>query len=316
MGEDKGRRLVRTLLSTLLAAVILHYLGRSLARSWREAGVYHWSIDVPWLALSILLLALYFFLAPWLWKRVLRELGEEIGTGEACRVWYLSQLGKYVPGKIWFALGRIYLARRSGVSAVAASVSTILELMLVILAALGVFMLSLPFWPSALWAETFLVPLAVGVLLLLVHPRIFGVLLRLALRALRREPVTYRLTWAGLLTIAAGYAVTWLVYGAGIEVLLRAVRLEGAIVPDGRGTFARVLFFSGAAGVAWAIGFLSFFTPSGLGVREATLSYLLASQLPAPWPILLALAARIWMTFGEIGGAIAGGLLGRRRHEG
>ena len=52
--------------------------------------------------------------------------------------------------------------------------------------------------------------------------------------------------------------------------------------------------------LAWVIGFLSFLTPGGLGVREGLLSLLLSSYMPAPQATLIALICRVWMLSAEI----------------
>ena len=52
--------------------------------------------------------------------------------------------------------------------------------------------------------------------------------------------------------------------------------------------------------MAWAIGFLVFLTPGGLGVREGALALLLAPFLPSPLPAVVALLARLWWTVAEL----------------
>jgi len=315
MGGSRGGRLARAILSGAIAALILFFLVRSLRRSWNEAGVFDWGIDPGWLALSIVLLALYFFLAAWIWRLVLRALGEEIGLADACRIWYFSQMGKYVPGKVWFAVGRIVLCRQVGVGAAAASISTVLELLLVILAAAAVFLVSLPLWPSVDAKVLTLAPIGAAAIIVVLHPSVFSRILRWAAKVLRREPMSYPLRWRDLGIIVGAYAITWIVYGAGLECLLRAIRLGEAVAAPELALPGRILFFAGAAGVAWAIGFLSVITPSGLGVREATLGFFLNVHLAAPLPVLLALVARLWMTVGEIGSALVAFGLGGKRDE-
>ncbi|MCG9132147.1 flippase-like domain-containing protein [Candidatus Poribacteria bacterium] len=51
---------------------------------------------------------------------------------------------------------------------------------------------------------------------------------------------------------------------------------------------------------AWIIGFLSFLTPGGLGIREGLLGLLLANYMPAPQAVLVALLCRVWMLSAEI----------------
>ncbi|MDE0424208.1 MAG: lysylphosphatidylglycerol synthase domain-containing protein [Candidatus Poribacteria bacterium] len=51
---------------------------------------------------------------------------------------------------------------------------------------------------------------------------------------------------------------------------------------------------------AWIVGFLSFLTPGGLGVREGLLSLLLASYMPLSQATLVALFYRVWILSTEI----------------
>ncbi len=56
----------------------------------------------------------------------------------------------------------------------------------------------------------------------------------------------------------------------------------------------------GIYATAWTIGFLSFITPSGLGVREGMLSLLLTVYLPPATATLVALLSRLWSTLAEL----------------
>ena len=51
---------------------------------------------------------------------------------------------------------------------------------------------------------------------------------------------------------------------------------------------------------AWIVGFLSFLTPGGLGIREGLLGVLLANYLPASQATLVALLCRLWMLAAEM----------------
>jgi uncharacterized membrane protein YbhN (UPF0104 family) len=75
----------------------------------------------------------------------------------------------------------------------------------------------------------------------------------------------------------------------------------GPAAPDAVGAFA----------FAWAVGFLSFFTPSGLGVREVALAGLLASGLGGAEPALLAIGHRLVLTAAELALSAAAGISGR-----
>ncbi len=58
--------------------------------------------------------------------------------------------------------------------------------------------------------------------------------------------------------------------------------------------------FSTCYAFAWLVGFLSFLTPGGLGVREGLLGLLLANYMPTSQATLIALLCRVWMLSAEI----------------
>ena len=74
-----------------------------------------------------------------LWMYIIARFGYSVPYGRSLKVWLLSQAGRYVPGKVWFALGRIYLNEREGVPKSVTTVATALELVLVLASAVVVF---------------------------------------------------------------------------------------------------------------------------------------------------------------------------------
>jgi len=67
---------------------------------------------------------------------------------------------------------------------------------------------------------------------------------------------------------------------------------------------------------AWIVGFLSFLTPGGLGIREGLLSLLLSRYMPTPQATLVALLCRVWMLSAEIVLAGVAFMLNRTRTKG
>jgi hypothetical protein len=60
---------------------------------------------------------------------------------------------------------------------------------------------------------------------------------------------------------------------------------------------------------AGALGTLSIFAPSGLGVREGVLALLLTTYVVSPVAVLISLLARLWVTLGELVCALFGSRL-------
>ena len=57
----------------------------------------------------------------------------------------------------------------------------------------------------------------------------------------------------------------------------------------------------GINALSWAGGLLSVVTPAGLGVREGISGMLLSGVVDKPYPALIPLVARLWVTVGELG---------------
>jgi hypothetical protein len=154
-------------------------------------------------------------------------------------------------------------------------------------------------WPETLRALLWLAPL----LLILCSPPILRRSLNWLLRLLKRPPIDVTLTWGQVGAAMLGYAGVWLLMGSGFAFL------AGSITPITPAQFAALV---AAWAAAYVIGYLSLLTPSGLGVRELVMIVLLTPLFPAPVPTVIALAARVWMVFVEIGGA-AWALVARSR---
>lgn len=62
------------------------------------------------------LLALFFgtlgyFYYALLWRKTLQRMEVKLALFPALYIWFVSQLARYTPGKVWHLVGRTYLAR-------------------------------------------------------------------------------------------------------------------------------------------------------------------------------------------------------------
>lgn len=274
----------------------------------RQVGAlqrYSWHVT-PLAALgSIGLGAAYFVALALTWGLLLRKTsGAQFQLGTAASIWLSSMLTRYIPGNIWHILRRVFLSERLNVSKTQVIGSSAIEQLLVLIGALIVFGLSLPFWVASgdYWLWLLLIPLG----LVALHPRIFGGLLAWAARRVGRPELAWHYTMRDILQIAACYTGAFVLHGLGLFALLAGL---APTQPDD------VPVVVGAAALAWALGFLSFFTPSGLGVREAVLAALLLQIHPEPVAIVAALLFRLAQTLGEALALAAGWLYERVRHN-
>ena len=279
-----------------VAAIILFFIVRNLRAGLGELGEYDLRVNGWRVALAFSVFIVVFPVYARLWQYLLARFGYRIGFMRSMRIWFLSQAGRYVPGKVWFALGRIYLSERAGVPAAAASVALAVELLLVLGSSLVVFAVG-----AAAGQGGFAYPYSLALLLLpLVLVGIHPGVIRFVLRKLGRDLSGFKLTYSNALVLLLCYTGCWCVYGLGFYFIATSVDLgTGSPLAGPLGAFALVRQVSGINAISWSAGLLSIVTPAGLGVREGVSSVLLAPIFVKPYPSLIPLVARVWVTIAE-----------------
>src|SRR5205823_7156043 len=91
---------------TLLALAILSAVAWQFWRDLGNESLQNITIQWQWLVLSALLYLVGQIFSGWYWYRLLTIFGERPRLGVALRAYYLSQLGKYLPGKAWALMMR------------------------------------------------------------------------------------------------------------------------------------------------------------------------------------------------------------------
>ena len=267
LAEALGRRRWLLVAIQLVAlAVLLFFLGWAFRGAWREARPRLQDANLGELGLSTAILAAYYLLFTVGWQRLLRAWGLRLPYFVALQAEMASILAKYVPGTVWIPAARIAALRRLGIRATPLVLGSMaLEAGLSGVAGIIVFLVSLS---TVGFSDAPVLPLValglVGVVGL--HPRVFTPAIRRILRPVggaELPPLRYQ-TLLGLL---AYYCFTWLVGGAALWFLVRSV--------GGHPSVLDIPYVAGVGAVGAIVAFLSLITPSGLGVREATMYGLL-----------------------------------------
>jgi glycosyltransferase 2 family protein len=260
------RRWLVIALQLLALAVFLGALGWAFRDAWGDAGPRLRDADPTDLGLSLAVLTAYYLLFTVAWQWLLAAWGLRIPYFLALQAEMASILAKYIPGTVWIPAARVAVLRRVGIRDTPLILgSMVVEAGLSGLAGIIVFFASLttvgvsapPVLPLLLLALVAVVGL---------HPRVFTPAARRVLRpfgASELPPLRYSI----LLGVLAYYCFTWLVGGTAVFFLLRAVGGD----PD----VSEIPYLGGVSAVAAIAAFLSLITPSGLGVREASMYGLL-----------------------------------------
>lgn len=294
MREGKVVRLARW----GIAILILAFVVRTVVRNWHDfqTQTITWTFrPLPALASILLVWAMYLLLIE-AWRRILAGWGESLAPVPAARIWVLSSLGKYVPGKVWAIAGMALMAKDRGVAAWAATASALL-------------MQALSIGTGAAIAAMF-----GGQALATQRPELIawfwvgGAGALVAVAALMYPPVSRRLlTMAGLgldqpapepaplvFGLIANLAA-WIGYGGALWLLAEAVLVRSELAPA-----AAIAGFA----ASYIAGLVALFVPGGLVVREGLLFALLQGSIGAGPATALAVASRVLLTITELGAAV------------
>lgn len=292
-----------------LLVLILAAVGWALARNWSEV-----SGELGRLAWPALLLAFVLTVgAPLLtllgWRVLLAELGSAVPLPAAASIFFVGQLGKYVPGSVWTVLAQAEMGTRLQIPRRRMAVAGLLSIGLAVLCGglLGVVALPRLLARGSSTATGWVVVAAVVIGAVMLWPRILNAVVAFGLRMLRREPLEHELRGRAVLVTCAWFTAAWVSTGLGVAVLVRALQ-PGAGVAD-----LAVAAVCGFA-LASAAGQFSIIVPAGVGVRDGVLGLLLVTFMPLSAATAVVVVARFLAVVADLLVAGGGWGWGRRHH--
>ncbi len=277
----------------IFAAVVLFFAARSLATQWSkvEPRLSHIEFGWQWIGAATVLILLTYALLIEGWRRVLSAWDSHLPFTQAARIWFLSNLGKYVPGNIWSLTAMGVMAKERGLSAIAAAGSSVIMQMVSLATGTAIVMVT----GAKLLGQPLLVGFAVLLLvvILLSAPRFLPPLAAWAGTLIGRDIAPPFVPATSIWTAAIASTFSWLFYGLAFQLFVRG--LLGS-APGEISSYIAVYT------AAYILGFISPIAPAGLGVREFTLAAFmtqlgLANEADAA---LVAIAARLWLTIVEL----------------
>lgn len=282
----------KKLTGIILVIIICYFLGAAFYKEWDNLSKYNWSPQPVWLVISIPAIIFAYVFCGIGWTIILQMIGVKIGKAKGTIIFLLSLFGRYIPGGIWSALGRLYLCRLEGIPDSKSGISILLEQAYPVVAACIVFVFSLLFWPAAdLLVKVLPLIFILPVFVLFLHPKPFLKIVNPVLAWAGKKPVQISLSFKDMLLLTCYYSCYWIITGTAFYFFVNAFyTLELIHIPILAGIFA----------ISFTAGYLAFITPAGLGVREGLLSVLLSQFLPASVAIGLSLLSRLWLIGIEI----------------
>lgn len=261
-------------------------------------------VDAGSLAAALGLSVAYVVLTMLSWRAVLTDLGSPLPVRPASTVFFVSQVGKYLPGGVWNVLAAAEMGadhqipRRRSVSVMLVSI------LVSIVTGLALAVAGVALGPGEVGARYGWVAWALPLFLLALLPPVLNRVLNLVLRLTRRPPLEHPMTARGIAVASVWALLAWVLAGAQVWLLASALGMDASTA-----TFA--LAVAGYA-LAWTVGFLVVVVPAGVGVREAVLGAVLAGQLTTGSVVVVVLLSRVVLTLADLLLGLVGAALARR----
>ncbi len=286
------RRPWRSLARLVVLLVFLVALAVTLQQRWADVRPLLGQLSPPATGLATVCILAGIFCSFLTWRAILVDLGSTLPLTAGMRVFFLGQLGKYLPGSIWPVAAQMELGRDYRVPRRASGAAVVVTMLVVLGTGLLLAVLALPLSGPASSGRYWWLLAALPAAVVLLHPRVLNQLIGLVLRLARRQPMPASLTSGGILQAAAWAIAMWWLYGAHVWALAHDLGVNAAdLLPRATGAFA----------AAWCIGFLLVIAPAGVGVREPALIVLLSPVMPSTQALVVALLSRLLFTIGDLG---------------
>jgi len=280
------------ILKYLVPLVIAFFIGRVIYQNWQEVRNAAWSFRPLELSVSFLLTGWWFVLRPRVWAYILDHFGYKLTFHQAFQVVRKGELSRYVPGTIWQYLSRIYLAGLYGVPTHATIATTLVETVILFLAALvpALWFLSetLPFLNRYHQVMLWIIPLgACGA----IHPRVLNFWAKRLSARLNQEYEPLKIHWQAIVGIWAFLLLSWVLFGASVALFVRGVLdTPLGMVPRLVSDYA----------LAWVVGMVSMIAPAGMGIRDGMFGLLVGQRIGIGTAMTVAIGVRLWLTLAEL----------------
>jgi glycosyltransferase 2 family protein len=265
----------------------------AVATRWHDVSQHLHQIGWGRVAVCLPLMLAGLFCGMRAWRSILSGLGSQLPVRPSARIYFVGQLGKYIPGSIWPVLAQMELGHDHDIPRRRSAAALVIAIMVSLATGLIVTVLTIPFidggrYPTLWWL---LVP--IPILVALLNPRVlWGCLRRIPVLNMKSSlpPVLPNRSMAAAVAWAT---LGWLSYGLHVAVLVAAFR--------GHGAYTIAVASTGGYALAWTAGLIAFVLPAGAGARDVTLVLALSGVVATSPAIAVAVVSRAVTTVCDLG---------------
>ncbi|MBD3218890.1 MAG: hypothetical protein GF310_11485 [candidate division Zixibacteria bacterium] len=300
MPDKSPKRVIIRLIKYILITLILYFIYKQISSQWEQVQAYEWKINWLTFAASIVILWIGLFIKSASLKLILSSFNVELPILRAFRIMYLSNLGRYVPGKVVQFIGIMYLAKQDGIKEDVAITSFFLYQIFdtcagIFVVFISFFLLGLSYDNISQYLPVIIIlgVLIVFTMIILMRPEYLAKVMNFVRVRFKRPLVEFKLQKSIGLKLLFIYFAVWIIFGVSFYLFIQAVTEAPSDY------FIESCFIYTAS---YLIGYWALFAPGGIGVREGVMGALLyeLGGFVESVAYVVGLASRLWFMIGEI----------------
>lgn len=271
-------------------SIALGFIGNAINKNWQKILKINLEFDPLYAIGTLMFFSIAYYMAFFAWNTILQTIGIKTSVRTAQYNWFVSNLWKYVPGKVWTISSRAILHKKQNHPVEMIVSATFLEaLFSYSISVLVVIGLMVYFNDMG----NYFLPL-IGILIIFcfaLSPQIFTKCINFTLKIIKREPINIELAPNTRIKISLLYVIFIGIQGIGFWIYIKS------LFPELNPNYFSTLF---ALTFSNLIGMLAFFVPKGVGVRESFIVLLLSPIISEPKAIIVSLSLRLWLIIIEL----------------
>ena len=280
------RSLLKPAIKIVLTLIFVAFLIYLIVKNLSTIKSYPWELNLSYLVPGFLVMIFSLTFFPIVWREILSSLGIRIPLKKSIQIYFIANAGRYIPGKVWQFVGRVYFLKKF--DSIKVIWSMWIETLLAIISAITC---SVIFSFSSLNTikHNKLYPI-LALFLILIFFTLNPKLIQKLLTKITKSSVDINIPLLKMVLFFFSFLLIWIGVGTGFYLGLKGVNLSISWRD-----------ITGVYSLSWALGLLSIFSPGGIGIRESIITVLLTEKTGgAGIAAVIALFTRAFITLGEI----------------
>jgi glycosyltransferase 2 family protein len=284
-------------LSILLVMLFIWFFYKEFKENWESVRTLHLEMNWKYLVLGIIMMIANYLCTTLSWHLGINYFDnhKKLKFTQSIALVNISQLGKYIPGKLWSYMVQIYWLASKGVPKTTVLYLNIVTTLLTILVSMLMgcsLLLMLPGWQHLKTEILIFIGLLLVIKLVLFNKNILRFVMEMFSRITGQKISFYQLSTRRIISMQLLYitgALFWALAGCFICLSI-GFGLDSL----------RIIFISSAMLLGDVIGFLILIAPGGLGVREGTMFLILKGAGIIQFALIFPIVVRLLSTVTDL----------------